>query len=244
MTNALVPAQPRTLSMDVWQMISQVAPTIYAARIFGVANTEQAAAIMLKGYELGFGLAASFEFVKPIMGKPELIPRGALAILHGSPEMARIEIRRLTDNTGVYIGHECYMKRRSGFEYTVRWTLADAQRAGLVKAGSAWESYPENMCLWRAVGFCADVVAPDLTAGATLLMKAPEQFGVAFTEGGDVIEGQARPAEPLDQVDHTTLLNQMMDAFGPQVILDNNGGEIPNTPEAIQAVAKALRYPW
>ena len=48
------------------------------------------------------------------------------------------------------------------------------------------------MCLWRTVGFAADVVFPDVTAGMTTLMKAPEMYGVALTEGGDVID--ATPA--------------------------------------------------
>ncbi len=231
-------------SADAWDLIVRMAPTIYESRLFGVASVAQAAAILLKGRELGFGAAASFEFINVIQGKPQLSPRGALAILHGSPEIVKIEIRELTDPTGVHIGHECYMKRRSGFEHTSRFTLADAQRAGLIKAGGGWESYTKNMTMWRAVGFCADVVAPHLTAGATLLMKAPEQFDVALSEGGDVIEWQAQPAWHAEAADPMVILNQMMEAFGPQVILDNNHGEIPNTPEAIIEVAKARRYPW
>lgn len=235
MTNALVPTQPRTLTPDVWRMIEEVSPVVHAARIFGIASKEQAAAIMLKGYELGFGLTASFEFVKVIMGKPELIPRGALAILHASPEIEKIEIRRLADPAGVYLGHECTMRRRNGFEYTVRWTLADAQRAGLIKTGGGWESYPENMCLWRSVGFCADVVAPDLTAGATLLMKAPEQFSVGLTEGGDVIEGEAHLVPPP-----LASLEQLVEQFGPEVVMAANAGRIPATEDELAAVARAL----
>jgi hypothetical protein len=206
--------------------------------MFGVASIEQAAAIMLKGYELGFGLAASFEFVKPILGKPELTPRGALAILHGNPEIEKIEIRRLADSSGVYIGHECSMRRRSGFEYTVKWTLADAQRAGLIKPGSGWENYPENMCLWRAVGFCADVVAPDLTAGATLLMKAPEQYGVALSAGGDVIEGQVQPVStPMPE---PIVLTDLVERYGPEAVMAANGGKIPATAVEVVAVARTL----
>lgn len=239
MTTAIIPAQPRTLSPDIWRMIGEVAPIIHTSRMFGVANIEQAAAIMLKGYELGFGLAASFEFVKVILGKPELIPRGALAILHASTEIDKIEIRRLQDKSGVYVGHECYMHRRSGFEYTARWTLADAQRAGLVKSGGGWESYPENMCLWRAVGFCADVVAPDLTAGATLLMKAPEQFNVALTEGGDVIV-ENTPIPPAASAPAAPSLPALVDKYGPEVVMAANFGRIPATDDELAAVAKAL----
>lgn len=233
-STALVPVEPRTLTPDVWHMIGEIAPVMHMARMFGVASKEQAAAIMLKGYELGFGLTASFEFVKVILGKPELIPRGALAILQGHPAIEKIDVRRLTDAHGVYVGHECYIKRRSGFEYTAKFTLQDAQRAGVMKSGSAWESYPENMCLWRAVGFAADVAAPDLTAGATLLLKAPEQYGVTLTNTGDVVEGEVVTGPNL---------TDLVARYGADKVMEANGGRIPETEAEVQAVTKALEAP-
>lgn len=214
----------------------RVAPTIHESRLFGVASPAQAAAILLKGRELGFGAAASFEFINIIQGKPQLSPRGALAILHSSPEIEKIEIRELVDQSGVYLGHECYMKRRSGFEYTTRFTLADAQRAGLVKSGGGWEAYPKNMAMWRAVGFCADVVAPDLTAGATLLMKAPEQYGVALNAGGDIIEGQAQPVGAPEPI----VLTDLVERYGPEAVMAANGGKIPATAAEVGEAARAL----
>ena len=231
MSTALVPVEPRTLTPDVWHMIGEIAPVAHAARLFGVANKEQAAAIMLKGYELGFGLTASFEFVKVILGKPELIPKGALAILQDHPAVVKLEIRRLTDQDGVYLGHECYIKRKNGFEYTAKFTLQDAQRAGLIKKDSAWESYPENMCLWRAVGFAADVAAPDLTAGATLLLKAPERYGVTLTPEGDVVEGEVVQGPNL---------TALVEKHGAEKVMSANGGRIPETEAEVQAAAKAL----
>lgn len=237
MTNqALVPVQAHTLTPDVWEMMKEIAPVMYDSRLFAMASPAQALSILLKGRELGFGPAASFEFIHVIQGKPGLSPKGALAILHGNPEIAKIEISALHDSTGAYIGHQCTIKRRNGFEYTAQFTLADAQRAGLVKADGGWEHYPQNMCLWRAVGFAADVAAPDLTAGATLLMKAPEQFGVGLTEDGDVIEGQ------VTQQPYPTLLDRMVGDLGPEAILNANGGELPATDEDVARVAKELMY--
>lgn len=231
MSTALIPVEPRTLTPDVWHMIGEIAPVAHAARLFGVANKEQAAAIMLKGYELGFGLTASFEFVKVILGKPELIPKGALAILQDHPAVVKLEIRRLTDQDGVYLGHECYIKRKNGFEYTAKFTLQDAQRAGLIKKDSAWESYPENMCLWRAVGFAADVAAPDLTAGATLLLKAPERYGVTLTPEGDVVEGEVVQGPNLAA---------LVEKHGAEKVMAANGGRIPETEAEVQAAARTL----
>jgi hypothetical protein len=234
MTNEI--AIRREITPSVWEMVRQMAPVMYNSRLFGVSSADAAAATLLKGMELGFGPAASFEFIQVIHGKPQLIPRGALAILHGSPLIEKITVTAIKDATGVYIGHECTIKRKNGFEYTARFTLADAQRAGLIKSGGAWEAYPQNMCLWRAVGFAADVAAPDLTAGATMLMKAPERWNVGLTETGDVIEGQVTP------VARESLLDRMVVDLGPDKILEANGGNMPTTDDEVKALAAKLFY--
>jgi len=240
--NALTTYVKPELTPSVWSMIKEIAPVIHTSRMFGVASVEAAAATMLKGHELGLSFTASFEFVKVIQGKPELIPRGALALLHNSPIIEKMEIKRLTDGSGKFTGFSCTMRRVNGFEYTATWTMEDARRAGLIKPDSGWANYPENMCLWRAVGFAADVVAPDVTAGMTGLMKMPEQYGVALSEGGDVIDVTptvvnspvAQPAAPMFSLD------ELLNVFGAEAILRVNGGIIPGTDEEVQEVALKL----
>jgi hypothetical protein len=185
-THELVVREP--LTPQTWQMIEQIAPAMHAARFFGVSNEEQAAAIMLKGYELGLGLAASFDLIQVIQGRPALSPRGALALIHGSPLCAKVEI---VDEPGACT---VTMERTNGFTYSLTWTMADAQQAGLVKSGGGWEKYPANMLRWRAVGFCADVVFPDVIGG----MKRTDELGADLTPDGDTIvdgEWDVAPAE-------------------------------------------------
>jgi hypothetical protein len=230
----------RELTPQIWTMIKEMAPVMHQARLFGVTSSEQAAAIMLKGYELGLGITASFEFIQVIQGKPGLIPRGALALLHTSPEMEKIEIRRLM-NGNTFIGFECYMKRRGGFEHTSRWTMDDAKRAGLIKPDSGWVNYPENMCMWRAIGFTADVVAPDITAGMTALMKMPEQYGVALSEGGDVIDVTSAPAPAhVAPTAPAITLDDLCNMFGAEAVLVANEGKIPGSDAEVQALAVKL----
>lgn len=226
-------AATRELTPAIWKMIGEMAPVMYASHMFGVTSQAQAAAIMLKGFECGLSMTASFDFVKIILGKPELIPRGALALIHGSALIKRIEIKRLTDNKGAFVGYSCTMERANGFEYTSQWTMDDAKRAGLIKDGSAWANYPENMCLWRAVGFAADVVAPDVTAGMTTLMKAPEMYGVALTEGGDVVDVTPVSVPSVDP------LQELITQYGAEKILSVCGG-IPATPDEVEAARVKL----
>ena len=227
---AIVPtAATRELTPGIWQMIEKMAPAMYRSHLFGVTSIEQAEAIMLKGYELGLSMTASFELVQVIQGKPALSPRGAMAILLSSPVMKDIQIKRLADGNK-FIGYECAMERVNGFKYTGKFTMADAQNAGLVKPDSGWQKYPENMCLWRAVGFAADVVAPDVTAGMTTLMKAPEAYGVALTQGGDVID-----APVIVNVDP---LQELIDKYGIDSVVTAANG-IAGTPEQIATEVRA-----
>ena len=222
----------RFVTPGVLDMFDRMAPVLARSRLMGVTRTEEAYAIMLKGYEIGLSITASFEFIQVIQSKPSLTPRGAMALLLSSKVMRDIQITRLVDTAGKFIGYECIMTRDTGFTHTARFTMADAERAQLIKPDSGWQKYPENMCMWRAVGFAADVVAPDITAGMTTLMKMPEAYGVSLTAEGNVIEATPEPEyHPLD-----ALLTQ----YPADAILAANNGRIPSTQEEVDAVRAKL----
>jgi hypothetical protein len=239
----------REMSLGVWNMINTVADDVYRSRLFPVNSPQQAAAIMLKGYEIGLGLMASFEFVQVVKGNVGLSPKGALAMLHNSPKIEDLELVRLTDEHNKFVGYQCRMKRAdNGFEHTERWTLDDAITAGLMKPDSNWEKYPENMCKWRSIGFCADVVAPDVTAGMVDFLIRPEQFGVRIDNEGNIVEGKVitvkRPESQLQSQPQentpTITLEQLLDQYSADQILQANGGTIPGTSEELERVANQL----
>lgn len=239
--------EKRAVTPEIWHMIVDMAPVMWSSRLFGVSSKESAAAIMLKGFEMGIPLTASFELIHVVQGKPSLSPRGAMALLLNAPEIKKIDVRRMTDDKGGYVGHECTMERSNGFSYTVRFTLQDAGRAGLIKQDSGWQNYPENMCQWRAIGFCADVVAPDITAGLTGLMKMPERFGVALTQDGDVIDGTSvsfaavsEPETPTMAKTPAPTLDDLVNQYGAEAILVANEGRVPATDDEVAAVAAKL----
>lgn len=234
----------REMSMGVWHMINTVANDVYRSRLFPVSSPQQAAAIMLKGYEIGLGLMASFEFVQVVKGHVGLSPKGALALLHNSPRITKIKLVRLTDEHNKFIGYECTMARDNGFSHTEQWTLEDARTAGLLKPDSNWEKYPENMCKWRSIGFTADIVAPDVTAGMVDFMIRPEQFGIALDNEGNIIEGAAKVVETQTVQTVTkepnVTLNELLDQYSAEAILQANGGTIPGTSEELERVANTL----
>lgn len=235
----------REMSLGVWQMINTVAEDVYRSRLFPVSSSQQAAAIMLKGYEIGLGLMASFEFVQVVKGHVGLSPKGALALLHNSPKIASIKLTRLTDERNRFVGYECTMKRAdNGFSHTERWTLDDAVRAGLMKPDSNWEKYPENMCKWRVVGFTSDIVAPDVTAGMVDFMIRPEQFNIRVDNEGNIIEGSVvmenSAKSSSDPEQPSVTLEQLLEQYTAEQILQANSGTIPGTSQELEQVANYL----
>lgn len=230
-TLAIQTAATRELTPGIWSMIEKMAPAMFKSRFFGVTSIDQAQAIMLKGYELGLSMTASFELVQVIQGKPALSPRGAMALLLSNPLIKEIIIKRLEGQKG-FIGYECTMTRVTGFTYTSKFTMDDAIKAQLVKPDSGWAKYPENMCLWRAVGFAADVVAPDITAGMTTLMKAPEAYGVALSQDGNIIDVSTVIVPSVDP------LQALVNEFGAEAVMAANDGQIPTNGQVAEVRKK------
>lgn len=176
--NEITFAPRREIDMATLTLAQQMGPIVHASRLFaGIASPDQAITIMIKGYEIGLPMSAAFEFIQMIQGKPTLIPRGALALIYQSGQLVDMQIDEKPDRCTVT------MKRRNGVSYTCSYGLDDARRAGLIKKDGAWETYPANMMRWRAIGFCADVVFPDVLAG----MKRADELGAAVTAEGNVI---------------------------------------------------------
>ena len=190
---------------------------------------------MLKGHELGLQLAASFEFVVVIQDKPSLIPRGALALILNSSEYAGMTIDDQRNDKGQPVACVVTMKRKNGFSYTVTYTMEDAKLADLVKPGSGWAKYPANMLRWRSIGYCADVVFPDVIGG----LKRADELGADITPDGDVIQGTWSKVELKPQEPQITL-NELIAKYGAQAILLINSNTIPSTPEQIKEVAEKL----
>lgn len=241
----------RPVTPNTWQMIEAIAPSMHACRFYGVASTAQAAAIMLKGHELGLGLGAAFEFIQVVQSKPTLIPRGALAMVLSSGQLAGMKLDEKNDAKGNPYSCTCSMSRKGGFEYSATFTMDDAKRAGLVKDGSGWQSYPQNMLKWRAIGFCIDILFSDVTGG----MKRADEFGADVDSAGNVIEGNWKDVSPVSVASTETAapavvvepaqptgptLDDLVAKFGPEAVMQAAGNRIPATSEEVAAVAAAL----
>jgi hypothetical protein len=232
-TQTAAPIMPLP-SEGQWAMIERVAQVIGPANNMSPAKM---ANIILWGTHLGLTIPASIELIQNISGKTSLAPRGAWALVQNSPVVAETKLTRLTDAKGAFVGYECYIRRDNGFEFTGRWTLDDAKRAGLLKADSGWEKYPENMCMYRAIGFACDVAASDVTCGLTHFLKMPEQYGLAIDDAGNVVDAvSVVSVDPLPAE-----LDRLMDEYGAEAIMAASGGILPDSMDKCAEIEDTIQ---
>jgi hypothetical protein len=65
------------------------------------------------------------------------------------------------------------------------YAIEDAERAGLVKEGSSWVKYPQNMLFARAISSGVRLYCPDVFNGN--LVYVPEEMGVQVDEDGEPV---------------------------------------------------------
>ena len=236
----------KEITPTVLDMAIKLGEVAFKSGICKAPSPAAATAMMLKGYELGFGLMGSFEMVQVIQGNVGLSPKGAMAIMRAHPEIIEdIKINQMYDPSGKYIGCECTIKRKGYDPHTEKFTMEDAKTAGLLKADSGWSKYPENMCKWRATGFCADVVCPDLTGGLTRFLIEPEIYtGTEISEEDPEISNLVIdvPSTPIaiEAPEETITLSDLTSKFTPDQIMAANEGKIPATNEECARIYEKL----
>ena len=132
-------------------------------------------AAILYGRDLGISATNALQHIIVIEGKAT-----ADAQLIGM--LVRRAGHRLEDKTTDQ-SSTVTITRDDGSIHTVTFTMADAQRAGLVRPGGAWTKYPSAMLYARALTACARKGAQDALMGT---VYTPEEVGAEIDDNGDV----------------------------------------------------------
>lgn len=150
---------------------------------------------ILYGQELGgIGPVTSLMGIHIIEGKPSPSANLMAAMVQRSGRY-RYRVSERTDEAAEIVFFE---RTSAGWEEVgrSRWTLADAQRAGLAGKGP-WKSYPRAMLFSRALSEGVRVYCPDLFGGAPVY--TPEELGADVdAETGAPIRVDTRTGEVID----------------------------------------------
>ena len=121
--------------------------------------------VMLAARELGIPpMQALNGGINIISGKVEISARMMNALIRKAGH--QIKVKESTDNHCVLIGKRC----DTGETLEVSFSLADAQKAGLVKSGGGWTKFPKDMCFARALSRLARQLFSDV-------------IGIGYVEG-------------------------------------------------------------
>lgn len=131
----------------VWspEQIRQVADLVVRSRLFGVRSPEEAAVLMLIAQAEGEHPARAFMEYYVVNGRPAL--RADAMLRRFLAAGGRVEWHTLSNERA-----EATFSHPAGGTVRIAWTIADAQRAGLINPkAEAWQKYPRQMLRARVI---------------------------------------------------------------------------------------------
>ncbi len=201
--------------------IRRIAQLIAQLRTYNL-TTAQAELLLLAAAQLGLNVLEATEYLQYVSGRLTLTPRGALALAWRSGVLADLKIEELADPVGVRVT----LTRTDGQTITKSFTLADAERAGLVKPGSGWEKYPAQMCQWRAIGFALDALIPHVVAGTTGIKLVIDDESRASLPVAAESSALPEPPKALPEPSPLDRLIQRVGETRAVALLEQHGGDV------------------
>ena len=202
-TPALRPATSTPQSAQEWEVLVDIARTVARSGFLpqDLATPEKAAAIILKGRELGIPAMQSVAHIHAINGKLTCSAELMLALL------ARGGITWEWTKDGTDDQEAAIEFRREGFaSVTGRFAMDDAKRIETVSwengekktvklaEKEVWRNYPANLLRARAIANGARMIGPDLLTG---MSYTPEELGATVDEEGT--PHLLKPERPQDE---------------------------------------------
>jgi hypothetical protein len=154
---------PNDHEMMVYQTMAKQA--VESKMYRGIGEQAGVMMIMLAARELGIpAMQALNGGINIIQGKVEISARMMSALIRRAGH--QMKIVESTDSICRLMGKRC----DTGETETVSFSLADAQKAGLVKQGGGWMKFPKDMCFARALSRLARQLFSDV-------------IGIGYVEG-------------------------------------------------------------
>jgi hypothetical protein len=169
---------------DAWRFWQMVAKTDFAPKDFK-NKPESCLLAGQHGAELGLGPMQSLQCIAVINGRPTIWGDAALALVQSSPVCEFIS--EAVEGDGDQMVAICVAKRR-GYPTSsaVKFSVADAKRAGLWGKSGPWTQYPKRMLQLRARGFALRDAFPDVLKGLVTAEEAQDYPQTAGQESGHV----------------------------------------------------------
>jgi len=157
---------------DAFRFSKMVAASEFAPKDFK-GKPESCLLAIQHGSEVGLSPMQSLQSIAVINGRPTIWGDAALALVQSSPVCEYV--REYTEGDGDNMAAVCEAKRR-GYPAptTVRFSVADAKKAGLWGKSGPWTQYPVRMLQLRARGFALRNAFADALRGLITAEEAQD----------------------------------------------------------------------
>jgi hypothetical protein len=158
-----------------------------ASRLFGDSTREQLFMVLMTGRELGISPTVALRNIGVFKGKTVISSQLQLAKVKEAGYLA--EILENTDERATV-----RIQKLPAPPYQKTFTMADAQRAGLVDRNAVYKTMPSTMLLNRAIGLVTRYGAPEVLNG---LYNETELLEMDDPLADSASHGQSRPVQTL-----------------------------------------------
>ena len=157
---------------DAFRFATMVAKSDFAPKDFK-GKPESCLLAIQHGSEIGLSPMQSLQNIACINGRPAIWGDAALAVAMASSVCE--SVTETIDGEGDNMVATCTAKRR-GYEKptVVRFSVADAKKAGLWGKSGPWTQYPRRMLQLRARGFALRDAFPDVLKGLVTAEEAQD----------------------------------------------------------------------
>jgi hypothetical protein len=176
---------------DAFRFAKMVSGSDFAPKDFK-GKPESCLLAIQHGSEIGLSPMQSLQSIAVVNGRPAVYGDTALAVCIGSPVCEYV--REHIEGDGDQALAVCEAKRR-GYETPtiVRFSVADAKKAGLWGKSGPWTQYSRRMLQMRARGFCLRDTFPDVLRG---LVTAEEAQDYPVVSQVETVKETVVPADP------------------------------------------------
>lgn len=154
-TTALEPRNVRQLSWFAQQL--------YESNLYRkFPNAAGIMAVILRGRSVGLDMMTALDAFHIIEGKPTMASNAIIALVLASGKAEYFELVEHSNESATW---ETVRRGGRGKPVRMTFTVQDAQRSGLARAGGNWQKWPGPMCRKQAGVELARAVYPDVVSG-------------------------------------------------------------------------------
>jgi len=210
---------------DAFRFAKMVSASEFAPKDFR-GKPESCMLAIQAGSEVGLSPMQSLQSIAVINGRPTIWGDAAMALVQSSPVCEYI--KEYVEGDGDALVAVCEAKRRGYPSPTVvRFSVADAKKAGLWGKSGPWQQYPSRMLTLRARGFALRNAFADALRGLITAEEAQD-----YTTGESLVKSVTQVA-PGMTVAHVKQFERPGD--------EPAGPDVPSTATADDMV-KARHY--